>query len=183
MAREPFAANLHFIPRLLRRPQNALVRVLRRYFERAPGWVLLTTRGRKTGLQREVLLPCERSPEGLLLISTYGWRSNWIRNIQRDASVTISAGGWLLSGHAELVETLDAKTRLVSAYPFFPAAPFAPLHAVLRTVMRPLLVLFLRRWVRARPLVVVHPIALIEPAPHAAKGSSPRDAAAHRPVG
>lgn len=41
--REPFAARLHFMPMALRRPQNALVRVLRRYFERAPGWVLLTT--------------------------------------------------------------------------------------------------------------------------------------------
>lgn len=77
MAQEPFAARLHFIPRALRGPQNTLVRLLRGYFERAPGWVLLTTRGRNTGLPREILLPCERSSEGLILISTYGWRSNW----------------------------------------------------------------------------------------------------------
>jgi deazaflavin-dependent oxidoreductase (nitroreductase family) len=137
------------------------VRLLRSYFERAPGWVLLTTRGRKTGLPREVLLPCERSPEGLIVISTYGWRSNWIRNIQRSADVTITAGGWLLSGRAELVEVLEHKIQLVSRHPFFPAAPFTLVHAVLRTVLRPLLLLFLRRWVRPRPLVVVHPLALI----------------------
>ena len=91
MAQEPFAAHLHFIARAVRHPQNALVRLFRRYFERAPGWVLLTTRGRKTGLPREVLLPCERTPDCLIMISTYGWRSNWVRNIQRDPNVTITA--------------------------------------------------------------------------------------------
>jgi F420H(2)-dependent quinone reductase len=60
------------------------VRLLRRYFERAPGWVLVTTRGRKTGLPREVLLPCERSADAIVVISTYGWRSNWIRNMRKD---------------------------------------------------------------------------------------------------
>jgi deazaflavin-dependent oxidoreductase (nitroreductase family) len=172
MAKEPLAAHLHFIPRALRRPQNALVRILRRYFEQAPGWVLLTTRGRKTGLPREVLLPCERTPEGLIVISTYGWRSNWIRNIQHDANVTITAGGWVLSGRAELVELLERKIDLVSRYPFFPAAPFAPIHAVLRTLLRPVLVLFLRRWIRPRPLVVVHPVALLSPPPEAGSGAA-----------
>ncbi len=56
MQRKPFAAHLYFIPRALRRPQAALVRLPRRYFQVAPGWVLLTTTGRKTGLSREVLL-------------------------------------------------------------------------------------------------------------------------------
>ncbi len=103
-----------------------------------------------------------------MVISTYGWRSHWLRNIQHDADVTITTGGWVLSGHAVLVESLDAKIRLVSEYPLFPAAPVAPVHAVLRTALRPLLVWVLRRWVRPRPLVIVHPISLISPAPHAA---------------
>jgi hypothetical protein len=62
-----------------------------------------------------------------------------VRNIQRSADVTITAGGWLLSGRAELVEALERKVELVSRYPFFPAAPFVPVHAALRTVLRPLL--------------------------------------------
>jgi len=45
MPQEPFAAHLHFVAMALRRPQNALVLLFRRYFERAPGWVVLTTRG------------------------------------------------------------------------------------------------------------------------------------------
>ena len=157
MPREPFAAHLHFIPVALRRPQNAVVRWFRRYFERAPGWVLLTTRGRRTGLPREVLLPCERSPDLLLVISTYGWRSHWIRNIQRHPEVLVSCAGWLASGRAEIVEDVERRRALVSAHPFFPAAPVAPVHAVLRTVLRPVLVWGLRRWVTPRPLVVIRP--------------------------
>jgi deazaflavin-dependent oxidoreductase (nitroreductase family) len=172
MAKEPLAAHLHFIPRALLRAQNALVRLLRRYFEQAPGWVLLTTRGRKTGLPREVLLPCERTPNGLIVISTYGWRSNWVRNIQHDPNVTITAAGWVLSGQAELVEELERKTHLVSEHPFFPPAPFAPIHAVLRTLLRPLLVILLRQWIRPRPLVVVHPIALVSPTAHRGSGAA-----------
>jgi deazaflavin-dependent oxidoreductase (nitroreductase family) len=147
----------------LRRPQNALVRVLRRYFERAPGWVLLTTRGRKTGLPREVLLPCERSADSLLVISTYGWRSHWIRNIQRDPAVQVTCGGWVVSGRAEIVEDPDRKHSIVGSSPFFPPAPFAPVHALLRSLLRPLLVALLRRWVAPRPLVVVRPESLVPP--------------------
>ena len=68
-----------------------MVWLFRRYFERAPGWVLLTTTGRRTGLPREVLLPCERFPGALLLISTYGSRSDWIRNIRRNPQPWIHA--------------------------------------------------------------------------------------------
>jgi len=131
--------------------------MLRGYFERAPGWVLLTTRGRKSGLPREVLLPCERWPEGLLLISTYGWRSHWIRNLEREPRVQVTCGGWVLSGRAEIVEDLDSKRALVRAHPFFPAAPFAVVHVVLRTLLRPLLVWLLSIWVAPRPVVLVRP--------------------------
>lgn len=164
MAREPFAARLHFIATALRRPQSALVDLLRRYFERAPGWALLTTTGRKTGLPREVLLPCERTPDAVIVISTYGWRSHWIRNLKRDPRVRITAGGWIVAGRAEVIEDLERKYAIVGENPFFPAAPFAPVHAVLRTLLRPLLVRFLRRWVSPRPIVVIRPETLVSPA-------------------
>jgi len=152
---EPFAARMHWIPRALRGPQAALVRTLRYYFEHAPGWVLLTTRGRKTGLPREVLLPCERTADGMILISTYGKRSDWVRNIQRNPQVQVTCAGWVLPGEAELVEELGAKQALVTAHPFFPALPVAPLHFVFRALLRPLLVLFLRHWVAPRPVIFV----------------------------
>jgi deazaflavin-dependent oxidoreductase (nitroreductase family) len=153
--REPFAARLHFVPRALRRPHAWLVRALRGYFERAPGWVILTTRGRRTGLPREVLLPCERTPEALIVISTYHWRSDWIRNLRDDPRVSVTCAGWTIPARAEIVEDPAAKRALISAHPFFPTAPFVVVHAVLRTILRPLLVLWMRRWVAPRPLVVI----------------------------
>jgi len=152
---EPLAARLHWIPRALRGPQGALVRALRYYFTHAPGWVLLTTRGRKTGLPREVLLPCERTPEGMILISTYGTRSDWIRNIQHHPEVKVTCAGWVLPGRAEMIRDVAAKQTLVSTHPFFPALPIAPAQFVFRVLLRPLLILFLRRWVMPRPVVFV----------------------------
>jgi deazaflavin-dependent oxidoreductase (nitroreductase family) len=175
MRREPFAARLHFIPRALRAPQNAIVRMLRGYFESAPGWVLLTTTGRVTGLPREVLLPCQRYAEGLLVISTYGWRSNWIRNLRDQPEVRVTCGGWVLSGRAEVVEDRERKLSLISANPFFPAAPFAPVHAVLRTLLRPFLVFLLRLWVDPRPIVRIRPEKLVPPRP--TPGTAPPDGA------
>jgi deazaflavin-dependent oxidoreductase (nitroreductase family) len=172
MKEEPFAARLHFIPRALRAPQNAMVRILRRYFETAPGWVLLTTTGRVTGLPREVLLPCQRYSEGLIVISTYGWRSHWIRNLSHEPEVRVTCGGWVLSGRAEVVEDRELKLSLISANPFFPAAPFAPVHAVLRTVLRPFLVFLLRRWVEPRPIVLIRPEKLVSPATTPGNGAA-----------
>jgi hypothetical protein len=85
--REPFAARLHGFARAIRRPQEALVSFLRRDLERAPHWVLLTTRGRKTGLPREVLLPCARDGDRVLVISTYARRAAWIKNLEACADV------------------------------------------------------------------------------------------------
>ena len=156
-AHEPFAARLHFLPRSIRPLQAAIVRLLRRYFERAPGWVLLTTTGRRTGLPREVLLPCERSHDMLIVISTYGWRSDWIRNIRRDPRVLVTCGGWVLRAQAEIVEDLEAKRSIVSTHPFFPPAPFALFNFLHRTVLRPVWLPLLRWWVELRPVVVLRP--------------------------
>ncbi len=153
--REPFAARLHFVPRALRRPHAWLVRILRGYFERAPGWVILTTRGRRTGLPREVLLPCERTADAIIVISTYHWRSDWMRNLRKDPQVRVTCAGWVLPARAEIVEDVAAKRAIIGAHPFFPGAPFVVVHAVLRTILRPLLVLGMRRWVAPRPLVII----------------------------
>jgi len=152
---EPFAARLHFIPRRMRRVQAALVDAQRDYFSRAPGWVLLTTTGRRTGLPRETLLPCARSDNHVFLISTYGWQSDWIRNLRKNPEVKVTCNGVVVSGHAEMIEDLDDKARIVSEHPFVPFAPFEMVHAVALTAARPLLVAFLRRWVASRPVVVV----------------------------
>jgi deazaflavin-dependent oxidoreductase (nitroreductase family) len=154
---EPFAARLHVIPRTIRPVQAAIVRTFRRYFERAPGWVLLTTTGRRSGLPREVMLPCERTPEFLYILSTYGRRSNWIRNLAQRPAVHVTAAGWVVDATAEIVDDLAAKQALVTAHPFFAPMPFGWLNWLHRTVLRVPMVAFLRWWVTNRPIVVVRP--------------------------
>lgn len=160
--RRPFAARLHFVPRAIRPVQGAVVRRFRRYFERAPGWVLLTTTGRKSGLPREVLLPCERAADFLIVISTYGGESDWIRNLRREPRVRITCAGWTVAARAAIVEDPNEKRELVSAHPFFPAAPFGVLNLVHRTLLRPLWIPFLRWWVKRRPVVVIRPERLAD---------------------
>jgi hypothetical protein len=50
---------------------------------------------------------------------------------------------------------------IVTEDPFFPPAPFTIVRAVLRTLLRPLLLLFIRRWVTPRPIVLIRPQALV----------------------
>jgi len=153
---EPFAARLHFIPRALRPVHAVLIRTLRWYFSRAWGWVLLTTTGRKTGLPREVLLPCSRTDAFVLVMSTYGHRSDWMRNLQANPRATVTHRGHVLTARAEVIEDLARKRALVSAHPFFAPAPFAIVHLFALTIFRPLLIAFLRGWVTPRPVVVLH---------------------------
>lgn len=152
----PFAEHLHFIPRLIRIPQSVLVRLFRNYLEHAHGWVLLTTEGRKTGLPREVLLPCERFDDCILVISTYGWRSNWIRNVQRQPRVRVTCAGTTSDGRAEIIETVETRQGLVSSHPFFVPFPAHFLNVIHRTVLRPVWVPLLRWWVRRRPVLLIH---------------------------
>jgi deazaflavin-dependent oxidoreductase (nitroreductase family) len=160
--REPFAARLYPLVQMISAFQRAIVDLFRRYFERAPGWVLLTTMGRKTGLPREVLLPCERFRDGMIVISTYDRRSNWIKNIERDPHVQVTCAGWELLARAEIVDDLVAKQSIVGLHPFFPAAPTILFHAVFLTVLRPLTIAALRRWVMNRPVVVIRIVRALE---------------------
>jgi hypothetical protein len=63
---------LHFLTPLWRRPQRGFVALFRLCFDRAPGWVVLVTRGRRTSLPREVLLPYRRIGNDVLVFSAYG---------------------------------------------------------------------------------------------------------------
>ena len=60
-----------------------------------------------------MLLPCERMNDGMFVISTYGFESDWIRNLRKEPRVSVTCAGWVLSGRAEVVEDLDRKRALV----------------------------------------------------------------------
>lgn len=152
---EPFAARLHGFALFVQRPQRALVARYRRGLERAPHWVLLTTRGRRTGLAREVLLPCARARGRVLVISTYARRSAWLRNIEACPAVTITSGGAVVEARAEVVDELARKHALVKELPFVPLVPLYTVQKLARGVLKPLAVRWLRRWVAQRPVVLI----------------------------
>jgi deazaflavin-dependent oxidoreductase (nitroreductase family) len=152
---EPFAARLHGFALLVQRPQRTLVAWLRRDLERAPHWVLLTTRGRKTGLPREVLLPCARANGRVLVISTYARRAAWLRNLETCRAVTITSGGASVQGSASIVDDLARKHALVEELPFVPLAPWLFVQRLARGALKPLVLPWLRRWVANRPVVLI----------------------------
>jgi deazaflavin-dependent oxidoreductase (nitroreductase family) len=152
---EPFAARFHGFALAVRRPQRALVAWLRRDLERAPHWVLLTTRGRKTGLPREVLLPCARSGGHVLVISTYARRAAWLRNIEACRAVTITSGGEHVEASAEIVDDLTRKHALLEELPFVPLAPWLFVQKLARGALKPVVLPWLRRWVANRPIVLI----------------------------
>ena len=153
---EPVAARFHFLGRALARPQALVVRLLHGHLTRTPRFVLLTTRGRRTGLPREVLLPCVRTPDTVVVYSTYGERSDWIRNLRKDPSVTVTAAGHTLAGRAEIVDDAARRQAIAADHPMLGFGPVFLTHGVLLGMLRPLLAPFMRSWTRTRPVVVIH---------------------------
>jgi deazaflavin-dependent oxidoreductase (nitroreductase family) len=146
---------LHVVARAIRPPQEALVSLFRRDVERSPHWVLLTTRGRKTGLPREVLLPCARDGNRVLVVSTYGRRSAWIRNLEACPDVELTSRGKRVAGCAEIVDDVARKHALAAAMPFVPLAPVGFAQSLARGVLRGPVVAWLRQWVTPRPVVLI----------------------------
>lgn len=138
----------------MNRINAARLRLAAGYYRRSPGWVVLTTIGRRTGLPRQTLLPCGRRDGEIVVISTYGWRSDWIRNLRKNPQVTVTRDGAVVNGTAEVVEDLERKRKIVSEAPLV-IPPFAVVRAIALGPMRPVVTAFLRRWVTSRPVVVI----------------------------
>ena len=154
-SKEPWAARLHFVARAIRPPQEAVVSRFRRDVERSPHWVLLTTRGRKTGLPREVLLPCARDGNRVLVVSTYARRAAWIRNLEACAEVELTSRGTKVAGRAEIVDDVARKHALAAEMPFVPLAPVGFAQSLARGALRGLAVAWLKQWVTPRPVVLI----------------------------
>ena len=94
---------------------NPLNRPLAGY---APWWVLLETRGRRSGRSRT--FPLARGPidgdEALWLISVHGRRANWVRNIEALAEVRIKLSGRWHAGRASVREYDEAIVRRFNSY-------------------------------------------------------------------
>ena len=65
--------------------------------------MLLTTRGRKSGLNRVTPLVFEQQGDSFLVASARGPEADWIRNIQADPKVRVRVGRRSFDGKAEVV--------------------------------------------------------------------------------
>jgi deazaflavin-dependent oxidoreductase (nitroreductase family) len=88
-----------------------------RFAGRAPWWVLLETRGRRTGQPRRT--PLARGPvDGnvLWLASVHGRHAHWVRNLELSPNVRVQLAGRWHDAHAAVVEYDEKIARRFNAY-------------------------------------------------------------------
>jgi len=79
---------------------------------RLPKQVLLETTGRKSGQPRQTPVGGRRVGDEFWLVSEFGERSQYIRNIQADPAVRVRIDGQWHTGTANLLPDDDAVARL-----------------------------------------------------------------------
>lgn len=92
------------------------------------GWVLgqfsimvLTTRGRSSGLPRHTVLEFRRHGSKLYVISGWGTQTHWYRNLQHDPAVTVQIGSPEQAARATIVD--DPAEALRALYMFQRTGP------------------------------------------------------------
>jgi deazaflavin-dependent oxidoreductase (nitroreductase family) len=79
---------------------------------RLPKQVLLETIGRKSGEPRQTPVGGRREGDAFWLVSEFGERSQYVRNIQADPAVRVRIDGRWHTGTAHLLPDDDAVARL-----------------------------------------------------------------------
>jgi hypothetical protein len=135
--REPFHSLFQSSPR-------EALRLLRKLCNHAiTAWFQLHRRFEFTGLRHRVSIFWDSPLESL-------------RNLRSSPSVRVTRDGTVVSGRAEIVEDAVRKRAIVTVHPFVPLAPFRIVHTLALDVFAPVTIGMLRRWVIARPIVVIH---------------------------
>ncbi|WP_338693235.1 nitroreductase/quinone reductase family protein [Streptomyces sp. Q6] len=81
---------------------------------RLPGQVLVETTGRTSGLARRTPVGGRRVGDAFWLVSEFGLKSQYVRNIQADPEVRVRIRGRWHHGTAHLLPDDDARARLTS---------------------------------------------------------------------
>ncbi|MBU3066744.1 nitroreductase family deazaflavin-dependent oxidoreductase [Nocardia sp. NEAU-G5] len=97
--------------------QHRVVTTFQRYIgnpmlRRSPAQTLLETTGRVSGQPRQTPIGGARVGNSFWLVSEFGERSQYIRNIQADNRVRLRLRGQWHSGTAHLLPEDDARARL-----------------------------------------------------------------------
>ncbi|MFG2886875.1 nitroreductase/quinone reductase family protein [Streptomyces sp. NPDC048297] len=79
---------------------------------RLPFQVLLETTGRTSGLPRQTPVGGRRVGDSFWLVSEFGYKSQYVRNIQADPKVRVRIAGRWHHGTAHLLPEDDAVARL-----------------------------------------------------------------------
>jgi deazaflavin-dependent oxidoreductase (nitroreductase family) len=79
---------------------------------RMPSQVLLETKGRTSGLPRQTPVGGRRIEDAFWLVSEYGDKSQYVRNIQADPQVRVRIRGTWYTGTAHLLPEDDPRARL-----------------------------------------------------------------------
>ncbi|MBZ6231082.1 nitroreductase family deazaflavin-dependent oxidoreductase [Streptomyces olivaceus] len=91
---------------------TALQRRLNTVMRRLPGQTLLETTGRVSGLPRRTPVGGRREGDSFWLVSEFGERSQYIRNIRADPRVRVRIRGRWHPGTAHLLPDDDPQARL-----------------------------------------------------------------------
>lgn len=94
-----------------KRLANPVARAVLNRGVRVPGYVLLETTGRRSGLPRQVPLGATLEGDSLWVMSEYGRRSGYVRNIEANPQVRVRVDGRWRHGTAVLMPEDDPKER------------------------------------------------------------------------
>ncbi|MFE1308959.1 nitroreductase/quinone reductase family protein [Streptomyces sp. NPDC058755] len=100
---------------------------------RLPFQTVLETTGRTSGLPRPTPVGGRRVGDSFWIVSEFGFKSQYVRNIQADPRVRVRIGGRWYHGTAHLLPEDDAVTRL-RALPRFNSAAVRAFGTDLLTV-------------------------------------------------
>jgi deazaflavin-dependent oxidoreductase (nitroreductase family) len=79
---------------------------------RLPGWALLETIGRKSGVPRRVPVGDGLRGQHFWVVTEHGWAAHYVRNIQANPRVRVKCRGRWRSGTARILTDDDPATRL-----------------------------------------------------------------------
>ncbi len=85
-------------------------------------FIVLTTRGRKTGLPHHTVLEYRRHGSKFYVFSGWGKRPDWYKNLLDDQVVTVCQGNWIDGARAVVVD--DSAEALRALYMFRRGSPF-----------------------------------------------------------
>ncbi len=100
---------------------------------RLPGQMIIETTGRKSGVPRQTPIGGRRTGREFWIVSEFGEKSQYVRNIQADPRVRVRIKGRWHTGTAQLLPDDDARARL-RALPRFTSAAVQAIGTDLLTI-------------------------------------------------